>query len=47
MPRTAGSAAPHCTHMAWANTIVGVSELRTHPVLDTTKIVRFLQRYAR
>lgn len=34
-------------HMAWANTVVGVSELRTNPVLDTTEIVRFLQRYAR
>ena len=33
--------------MAWANTVVGVSELRTNPVLDTTEIVRFLQRYAR
>lgn len=34
-------------HMAWANTVVGVSELRTNPVLDTNEIVRFLQRYAR
>ena len=34
-------------HMAWANTVVGVSELRTNPVLDTAEIVRFLQRYAR
>ena len=34
-------------HMAWANTVVGVSELRTNPVLDTTEILRFLQRYAR
>jgi cytochrome c2 len=34
-------------HMAWVNTVVGVSELRTNPVLDTTEIVRFLQRHAR
>ena len=34
-------------HMSWANTVVGVSELRTNPVLDTTEIVRFLQRYSR
>lgn len=34
-------------HMAWANTVVGVDELRTTPVLDTTEIVRFLQRHAR
>ena len=34
-------------HMAWANTIVGASELRTTPVLDTAEIVRFLQRHAR
>jgi mono/diheme cytochrome c family protein len=34
-------------HMAWANTVVGVSELRTTPVLDTSEIVRFLQRHAR
>jgi hypothetical protein len=34
-------------HMAWTNTVVGVDSLRTVPVLDTTEIVRFLQRYAR
>jgi cytochrome c5 len=34
-------------HMAWANTVVGVSELRTNPVLETAEIVRLLQRYAR
>ncbi len=34
-------------HMAWANTVVGAPELRTNPVLDTTEILRFLQRYAR
>ncbi|MDP1536142.1 MAG: hypothetical protein Q8L95_03045 [Burkholderiales bacterium] len=34
-------------HMAWANTVVGVSELRTNPVLDTAEIVRLLQRHAR
>lgn len=34
-------------HMAWANVIVGVSELRTVPELKTEEIVRFLQRYAR
>ncbi len=34
-------------HMAWANTVVGPDELRTTPVLDTTEIVRFLQRHAR
>lgn len=34
-------------HMAWANTVVGSEELRTTPVLDTTEIVRFLQRHAR
>lgn len=34
-------------HMAWANTIVGVNELRTTPVLDTSEIVRFLQHHAR
>ncbi len=34
-------------HMAWANTIVGVSALRTNPELDTAEIVRLLQRYAR
>jgi hypothetical protein len=34
-------------HMRWANTVVGVDSLRTTPVLDTSEIVRFLQRYAR
>jgi cytochrome c5 len=34
-------------HMSWANTVVGHPDLRTTPVLDTTEIVRFLQRYAR
>ena len=34
-------------HMAWANTVVGDDALKTTPVLDTTEIVRFLQRYAR
>jgi cytochrome c5 len=34
-------------HMAWANVVVGASELRTVPELDTASIVRFLQRYAR
>ena len=34
-------------HMAWANVVVGVSELRTVPELKTEEIVRFLQRYAR
>jgi hypothetical protein len=34
-------------HMAWTNTIVGADSLRTVPVLHTTEIVRFLQRYAR
>lgn len=34
-------------HMAWANTVVGVSELRTNPVLDTAEIIRLLQRHAR
>jgi len=34
-------------HMAWANTVVGADTLKTTPVLDTTEIVRFLQRYAR
>ncbi len=34
-------------HMAWANTVVGINALRTNPVLDTTEIVRLLQRYAR
>ena len=34
-------------HMAWANVVVGVSELGTVPELKTEEIVRFLQRYAR
>ncbi len=34
-------------HMAWANTIVGVRELRTEPELDTAQILRLLQHYAR
>ncbi len=34
-------------HMAWANTVVGVSELRTNPVLETAEIVKLLQRYGR
>jgi mono/diheme cytochrome c family protein len=34
-------------HMAWANTIVGADEFKTTPVLDTSEIVRFLQRHAR
>ena len=34
-------------HMAWANTVIGADALKTVPVLDTTEIVRFLQRYAR
>lgn len=34
-------------HMAWANTVVGISALRTNPVLETAEIVRLLQRYAR
>jgi hypothetical protein len=34
-------------HMTWANTVVGPDSLRTTPVLDTTEIVRFLQRHAR
>ena len=34
-------------HMAWTNTVVGADALKTTPVLDTTEIVRFLQRYAR
>jgi hypothetical protein len=33
-------------HMAWANVVVGVDELRTEPELKTEAIVRFLQRYA-
>lgn len=34
-------------HMAWANVVVGASELRTVPELKTEEIVQFLQRYAR
>ncbi len=34
-------------HMAWANVVVGASELRTVPELKTEEIVRFLQRHAR
>lgn len=34
-------------HMTWANTIVGVRELRTEPELDTAEIIRLLQRHAR
>jgi hypothetical protein len=34
-------------HMAWTNTVVGADALKTTPVLDTTEIVRFLQRHAR
>lgn len=34
-------------HMAWANTVVGDDALRTIPMLDTSEIVRFLQRHAR
>jgi cytochrome c2 len=34
-------------HMAWGNTIVGVSALRTNPELNTADIVRLLQRHAR
>lgn len=34
-------------HMAWANTVVGAAELKTHPTLQTGEIVRFLQRHAR
>jgi hypothetical protein len=34
-------------HMAWTNTVVGDDALKTTPVLDTTEIVRFLQRHAR
>jgi len=35
------------SHMTWANTIVGIRELRTNPELDTAEIIRLLQRYAR
>jgi hypothetical protein len=34
-------------HMSWANIVVGPDTLKTNPVLDTSAIVRFLQRYAR
>lgn len=34
-------------HMAWYNTVVGEGTLKTTPVLETKKIIRFLQRYAR
>jgi len=34
-------------HMAWANVIVGASELRTVPELNTAEIIRLLQRHAR
>ena len=34
-------------HMQWANTVVGVPELRTVPELKTDQIVILLQRYAR
>ncbi|MBX9811637.1 MAG: hypothetical protein K2Y16_08515 [Burkholderiales bacterium] len=34
-------------HMSWANIVVGASELRTIPELNTQEIIRFLQRYAR
>ena len=34
-------------HMSWVNTVIGRSELRTEPELDTDEIVRFLQRHAR
>jgi len=34
-------------HMAWANTVVGIPELRTQPELDTKEIVGLLQRHAR
>ena len=34
-------------HMAWTNTVVGSDAVKTMPVLDTTEIVRFLQRHAR
>jgi hypothetical protein len=33
--------------MSWANIVVGPDTLKTNPVLDTSAIVRFLQRYAR
>src|SRR5262245_281830 len=34
-------------HMAWTNLVTGADELKTHPVLNTAEIVRFLQRHAR
>lgn len=34
-------------HMAWSNTVVGVSALRTNPVLDTAAIIALLQQHAR
>jgi hypothetical protein len=34
-------------HMGWANRVVGEPKQRTHPVLDTKAILRFLQRHAR
>ena len=34
-------------HMAWANTVTGVSALRTNPELDTAEILRLLQQYSR
>lgn len=34
-------------HMAWANVVVGTTELRTVPELKTEEIIRLLQRYAR
>lgn len=34
-------------HMSWANVVVGASELRTTPELNTREIIRFLQRHAR
>lgn len=34
-------------HMAWYNTVVGEGQLKTIPVLETKKIVQFLQRHAR
>jgi cytochrome c2 len=34
-------------HMSWVNVVVGASEMRTVPELNTAEIVRFLQRHAR
>ncbi|MEK6594117.1 MAG: hypothetical protein AABZ67_13670 [Pseudomonadota bacterium] len=34
-------------HMSWANIVVGASELRTTPELNTREIIGLLQRYAR